>query len=104
MSRIVTRKPTDYTSKTEAFRYQYEAFDTIKDFDYSAIFHEQGLGKTKIAIDLILYWLKCRDIDTVMVVTKKQLVSRLQEGFTYIKSIHSRRDRCLDQSIRRRSY
>ena len=81
MSRIVTRKPTDYTSKTEAFRYQYEAFDTIKDFDYSAIFHEQGLGKTKIAIDLILYWLKCRDIDTVMVVTKKQLVRNWENEF-----------------------
>lgn len=74
MSRIVSHTPTDYTSKTEAFPYQLQAFLTVRDLDYSAIFHEQGLGKTKIAVDLMLYWLKHRDIDTVMIVTKKQLV------------------------------
>ena len=74
MSRIVSRIATDYTSKTNAFPYQLQAFLTVRDLDYSAILHEQGLGKTKIAVDLMLYWLKHRDIDTVMVVTKKQLV------------------------------
>lgn len=61
---------------------------TIKDMEYSAIFHEQGLGKTKIAMDLLLYWLTNRDIDTVMIVTKKQLVKNWVEEFeihTYIK-------------------
>lgn len=81
MSRIVSKIKTDYTSKTNAFQYQLEAFSTIKDLDYSAIFHEQGLGKTKIAIDLILYWLQNRDIDTVMVVTKKQLVKNWENEF-----------------------
>lgn len=74
MSRIISRIATDYTSKTDAFPYQLQAFLTVRDLDYSAILHEQGLGKTKIAVDLMLYWLKHRDIDTVMVVTKKQLV------------------------------
>ena len=74
MSRIISRVPTNYESKTEAFPYQLEAFLTLKDLDYSAVFHEQGLGKTKIAVDLLLYWLKNRDIDTVLIVTKKQLV------------------------------
>ena len=55
MSRIVSRIETDYASKTDAFPYQLQAFLTVKDLDYSAIFHEQGLGKTKIAVDLMLY-------------------------------------------------
>lgn len=61
-------------AKTDAFPYQAQALETIKDMEYCAIFHEQGLGKTKIAADLMLYWLGHRDIDTVLVVTKKQLV------------------------------
>lgn len=45
-------------AKYDAFPYQKEAFEAVKDLEYAAIFHEQGLGKTKIAIDLILYWLR----------------------------------------------
>lgn len=88
MSRIVSRTATDYTSKTDAFPYQLQAFLTVRDLDYSAIFHEQGLGKTKIAVDLMLYWLKHRDIDTVIVVTKKQLVKNWENELavhTHIK-------------------
>ena len=69
-------------------RDRVEAVETIKDMPYSAIFHEQGLGKTKIAIDLLLYWLKCKDLDTVMIVTKKQLVKNWVDEFaihTHIK-------------------
>lgn len=61
-------------AKLNAFPYQEEAFNAVKDLTYSAIFHEQGLGKTKIAIDLLLYWLEEKEIDTVLIVTKKQLV------------------------------
>lgn len=75
MSNINYSKQLNLTVKHEAFRYQNEAFEAIKDLDYSGIFHEQGLGKTKIAIDLMIYWLQKREIDTVMVVTKKQLVN-----------------------------
>ncbi len=88
MSRIISRFEVNYNPKNEAFSYQTQAVDTIKDMDYSAIFHEQGLGKTKIAIDLLLYWLKKRDIDTVLIVTKKQLVKNWQDEFiihTYIR-------------------
>ena len=38
--------------KKTAFAFQQDAVNLIKDRDYFAIFHEQGLGKTKIAIDL----------------------------------------------------
>lgn len=74
--------------KLNAFSYQREAFNAVKDLSYSAIFHEQGLGKTKIAIDLLLYWLKYKEVDTVLIVTKKQLVENWENEFithTYIK-------------------
>ena len=73
MRSLVTDLP-NLATKTDAFPYQAQALETIKDMEYCAIFHEQGLGKTKIAADLMLYWLGHRDIDTVLVVTKKQLV------------------------------
>ncbi len=63
----------DSTAKFEAFKYQKEAVDAIKNLEYGAIFHEQGLGKTKIAIDILLHWLS-NGIDTVIIVTKKTLV------------------------------
>ena len=88
MSRIISTYNANYTPINSAFSYQVEAVDTIKDMPYSAIFHEQGLGKTKIAIDLLLYWLKSKDIDTVMIVTKKQLVKNWVDEFnihTHIK-------------------
>ena len=69
------------SAKHEAFKYQHEAFLELKDKDYAAVFHEQGLGKTKIAIDLLLYWLEKRDIDTVLIVTKKTLVNNWCEEF-----------------------
>lgn len=81
MSRIKSTFNVNYMAKNQAFPYQLEAFNTIKDMEYSAIFHEQGLGKTKIAIDLLLYWLCKRDIDTVMIVTKKQLVKNWVDEF-----------------------
>jgi SNF2 family DNA or RNA helicase len=60
--------------KHAAFPYQQEAVDFVCSRDYCAIFHEQGLGKTKIAIDAILLWLRQRQIDTALIFTKKSLV------------------------------
>lgn len=85
---IVSHAKINFNAKKDAFPYQEQAFLAIKDLDYSAIFHEQGLGKTKIAIDLMLYWLTKRNIDTVMIVTKKQLVKNWIDEFndhTYLK-------------------
>lgn len=75
MRKIIYDKHYNLKAKLDAFSYQHEAFLALKDKPYAAIFHEQGLGKTKIAIDLLLYWLEKRDIDTVLIVTKKTLVS-----------------------------
>lgn len=83
----LTNEPKTET-KFGAFPYQKEAFESIKDLEYAAVFHEQGLGKTKIAIDTLLYWLERSSIDTVLVVTKKQLVQNWKKEFfyhTYIK-------------------
>lgn len=72
----------------KAFSFQREATDAVKDLEYGAVFHEQGLGKTKIAIDIILYWLRMNIIDSVIVVTKKGLVPNWVREFgehTHIK-------------------
>lgn len=81
MGKIIHNSATNFAAQLDAFPYQREAFEAIKDLPYSAIFHEQGLGKTKIAIDLLLYWLEHKDIDTVIVVTKKQLVQNWVNEF-----------------------
>lgn len=81
MSKIKHNSNECMNALYEAFPYQQEAFMAVRDLNYAAIFHEQGLGKTKIAIDLMLYWIQNRDIDTVLVVTKKTLVPNWVKEF-----------------------
>ena len=71
---FILRRPPEFEPKLEAFPYQLDAIRAVKDLPYAAIFHEQGLGKTKIAIDLALIWLQTDVVDTVLIVTKKSLV------------------------------
>jgi len=75
MSPIILKKEPKYDSKCVAFPFQNEALKEIQDLEYAAIFHEQGLGKTKIAIDLMLYWLEKRIVDTVLFIVKKGLIN-----------------------------
>ena len=79
------RKPPQLTSKLEAYQYQLDAIRAIKSLTYAAVFHEQGLGKTKIATDLALFWLEEDTVDTVFIVTKKMLV----QNWANELSIHS---------------
>jgi SNF2 family DNA or RNA helicase len=58
----------------EAFLYQVQAVEAVRRLEYAALFHEQGLGKTKIGIDLALSWLKERVADSVLIVTKRTLI------------------------------
>jgi len=58
----------------KAFDYQTEAVNFLQGRNYGAIFHEQGLGKTKMAIDLFCLWLQNKKIDSVLIITKKNLV------------------------------
>ena len=71
---FVLRRQPEFSAKHAAYPYQLDAIRAVKDLPYAAIFHEQGLGKTKIAIDLALSWLQSDSVDTVFVVTKKSLV------------------------------
>jgi SNF2 family DNA or RNA helicase len=75
-------------AKFEALNYQKDAVNFIKDKEFGAIFHEQGLGKSKIAIDVVLYWLEHKVVDYVIFVAKKGLVHNWQrelEAHTYLK-------------------
>src|SRR3954464_13574897 len=66
-------------AKHAGFPYQVEAVEALKDLPYGAVFHEQGLGKTKIAIDLALTWLRENAVDSVLFLTKKSLISNWTE-------------------------
>src|SRR5437762_2843541 len=69
------RNEPDLAGKLKAFPYQEEAAEFVASQVYAAVFHEQGLGKTKIAIDTILAWLRRGQIDTALVFTKKGLIA-----------------------------
>jgi SNF2 family DNA or RNA helicase len=71
---LKTHREADLSAKHKGFVYQVEAFEAVKDLPYSAVFHEQGLGKTKIGVDLALYWLRQDVIDSIIIITKKGLI------------------------------
>ena len=78
MQKLKLKREPDLTLKHEAFVYQLEAVNAVKDLEYAAIFHEQGLGKTKVAIDLVVYWLSHLLLDTALIVVKKGLLDNWQ--------------------------
>lgn len=82
---LILKKEPKLAAKREAFAYQAEAVESIRDLEYAAILHEQGLGKTKIAVDLLLYWLETKAVETVLLVAKKGLVA----NWTRELSVHS---------------
>ena len=75
-------KAVDLGSKHAPFAHQLEAFEAIKDLPYAAIFHEQGLGKTKIGLDLALSWLDRDLVDSILIVAKKGLIENWREEVT----------------------
>jgi len=85
MARLIVRDSASLAKTTTPFPYQQEAIDAIRGLPYAAVFFEQGLGKTKIAIDLTLDWLAEESIDAVIVVTKKGLIKNWRDEF----AIHS---------------
>lgn len=101
MSKIHLKREPNYKPKYEAYTYQTNAVKAIRDLEYAAIFHEQGLGKTKIAIDLILYWFEKKLVDTVLFIVKKSLLTnwlRELKKASYIKP------RVLSQDRRKNYY
>ena len=79
----IIRKKLNLQLKKNAYPFQKDAFDEIKDKDYFAIFHEQGLGKTKIAIDLAFYWLEKHYVDSVLICTKKNLIKNWEDELKF---------------------
>jgi SNF2 family DNA or RNA helicase len=79
MQLIRLDKEPNINPKYKAYPYQDQAVKSVCDLEYAAIFHEQGLGKSKIAIDMMLYWLEKKYVDTVLLVVKKSLVRNWQK-------------------------
>jgi len=74
--------------KADAYPHQEAALKAVKDLEYAALFHEQGLGKTKIALDLSIEWLLHDQVDSILIVTKKGLIVNWTEEIdrhTYFK-------------------
>ena len=75
-------------AKHKPLPHQAAAVRVARDREYTALFHEQGLGKTKIGLDLTLHWLANGVVDSVVVVTKKSLVDnwiREIKAHTYLR-------------------
>ena len=87
---MIVRGEAQLYSKQEGFSYQVAAVEAVKDLEYAAVFHEQGLGKTKIAIDLVLYWLSRSVVDSVVIFTKKGLIRNWQEELAFHSNIQPR--------------
>ena len=90
----ISRKPK-LEARQRAFSHQLDAFEAAKNLPFAAIFHEQGLGKTKVGLDLVLFWLAEGIADSAVVVTKKSLI----ENWKAEVSAHSHlRPRVLNQN------
>lgn len=79
MAELVFRTAHNFEPTHKPFPYQKQAFDAIKELEYCAILHEQGLGKTKIALDLLLHWFEENVLDSVILVVKKGLIANWQK-------------------------
>lgn len=71
---LKVRKAANLEAKLSAFPHQLAALRAIRDLPHAAVFHEQGLGKTKIGLDLALSWLSRDIVDSVLIITKKGLI------------------------------
>lgn len=76
---LTLRREPSLRLKHEALGFQREAVRAIRDLKFGAVFHEQGLGKTKMAIDILTYWLRSKLVDTVMLVVKKNLLRNWED-------------------------
>ncbi len=57
-SNKLKREPK-YIAKFKAFPYQQEAVDAVKDLEYAAIFHEQGLP-------LMCFYIGCQSVRWIL--------------------------------------
>jgi len=83
-------RDADFSAKHEAFDFQQAAVEKIVRLPYGAIFHEQGLGKTKMALDLTLRWISSGVLDSVIIVTKKHLIENWRDETLAHTYVHPR--------------
>lgn len=83
MAPIYLKKEPNYAPKKDAFLYQAEVVEAASKIEYAAIFLEQGLGKTKVAIDLMLRWFISKDVDTALIVVKKNLLKNWEKELSF---------------------
>jgi len=76
---LLSQKPANLKARHAGYEYQLQAVNSLKTLPFGAVFHEQGLGKTKIGIDLALDWLKSESCDSVIIVTKRSLLRNWEE-------------------------
>src|SRR5436190_18197341 len=87
---LIRNKEVNLVAKHQGFVYQVAAFDAVKDLPYAAVFHEQGLGKTKIGVDVALSWLETKTVDSVIIVTKRGLIQNWIDELNFHTYIHPR--------------
>ena len=72
--------PDSFGDRSRAHPYQDAAVRRLRDLEYAGVFHEQGLGKTKIGLAIALHWLRESGVDVVLIVTKKMIVPDVVAG------------------------
>ena len=71
----VAMTPADsFADRSHAHPYQDAAFRRLRDLEYAGVFHEQGLGKTKIGLSIALHWFRRSVADAVLVITKRIII------------------------------
>jgi SWI/SNF-related matrix-associated actin-dependent regulator of chromatin subfamily A-like protein 1 len=80
----------NYNQKTRPFSHQIEATEYVASNTNSALFDEQGLGKTKIVIDALVKNIKEKIIDGAIIICRKSLIETWKQEISqhsYLKSI-----------------
>lgn len=73
--------------KLRLLPHQANAISKLKDLKGSALFFEQGLGKTLVAIRLIEYWLARKDIESAIIITRRNLIQNWKREFNRFSDI-----------------
>ncbi|MHA1658991.1 MAG: DEAD/DEAH box helicase [Promethearchaeota archaeon] len=80
----------NYSPKTKPFPHQVETIEYITNTVSTALFDEQGLGKTKIVIEALCNNMKQKIIDGALIVCKKHLIENWKDEIeihSYLKYI-----------------
>jgi SNF2 family DNA or RNA helicase len=80
----------NYSQKTKPFPHQVEATEYVASNINSALFDEQGLGKTKIVIDALIRNIEEKTLEGAIIICRKSLIETWKQEISqhsYLKSI-----------------